>query len=331
MAAMLALRHCIQTFSHRQGRSVAAHLCLVAAGAMWLSGCNAAGLETWRRTQIEPGPGRIQITWIGVAGVLIDDGDTALLIDPFVSRYGLLPVGLRRKLEPMHADIAVWTERWANRPVSAVIVSHSHYDHAMDAPWFAAAFSAPVLGSASTARIVEGADLPEIEAVVVDPNRSYRFGAFSIRMLESRHGPALFGRIPYPGEIEEPLEPPATANAYRLGMAYSIHITHPAGSLLHHASAGWVEGMFEGIEADTVLLGVAGRAATTPYLEAVLGGVGARRLIPVHFDDFFRKAGSEPTPLKIVRLNEFFESVAAHDPPLVVESLPLGRAVPLFE
>ena len=50
------------------------------------------------------GPGAIRVTWLGTAGLMVADGDTSLLIDPFVSRYGLATVGLGRPLRPRQHD-----------------------------------------------------------------------------------------------------------------------------------------------------------------------------------------------------------------------------------
>lgn len=296
------------------------------------SACNARGFAVANRSLLPPadaGAG-VTATWMGTAGVLVSDGETALLIDPFVSRYGLLRVGLGRDIPPMLDQIDAWVAKLAPASVSAVIVSHSHYDHAMDAPYFAAAFAAPILGSASTTNIALGAGLPATAAITVEPGRPYVFGRFTVTLLRSQHGPALLGRIPYPGTVDEPLVPPVPATAYKLGEAYSIHVVHPAGSFLHHGSAGWVQDMFEGIRADVVMLGVAGRADTESYLRNVVDAVGARRLIPFHYDDFFAPMDDGIRPLFNINLNEFFDTVAAHQPPYVVATMPVGVPVQLF-
>lgn len=294
--------------------------------------CNARGFDVATRSQLPPAPpdAAVRVTWLGTAGVLVSDGEAAILIDPFVSRYGLLHVGLRRDIPPMQDKIAAWTAKLSPAPVSAVIVSHSHYDHAMDAPYFATAFAAPILGSSSTANIALGAGMSSSDIVAIEPGSPYQFGRFTVTLLRSEHGPALLGRIPYPGTIDEPLAPPVPATAYKLGEAYSIHVSHPAGSFLHHGSASWVDGMFEGVRADVVFLGVAGRADTAAYLHNVVDAVGAHRLIPFHYDDFFAPLDDGVRPLFNINLNEFFDAVAAHSPAYTVETLPIGVPVQLF-
>ncbi len=265
--------------------------------------------------------------WMGTAGILLSDGETDLLIDPYVSRYGLFTVGFKRDL-PIETDVAdAWLARMQPGNVPYVFVSHSHYDHAMDAPYFAQKLNAVVVGSESTANIARGMGLPETQMRVVKDRAVFTAGKFRLTILRSEHGKALFGRIPYPGTIDEPLTPPASVDEYRLGEAYSILIEHPRGTVLHHASAGIVPGMFEGIQADTVLLGIAGRADTESYLRDVVDAVGARRVIPFHFDDFFVPLDEPMEELWFVDFREFMRTTAEIRPQLTIETMPIGVPV----
>ena len=119
----------------------------------------------------------------------------------------------------------------------------------------------------------------------------------------------------------------ATSGSYRLGGTYSILIRHPWGTTLHHASAAIRENMFESVRADVVLLGIAGRQDTEEYLHQVVDAVGARRVIPIHFDDFFSPVDEPLEPIFRVNLNEFFRTAEAHRPRLDVETLPRGEPV----
>jgi L-ascorbate metabolism protein UlaG (beta-lactamase superfamily) len=168
-----------------------------------------------------------------------------------------------------------------------VIVVHSHYDHAMDAPEVARRTGARLIGSQSTANIARGLDLPEAQIRVAAPDKPMQIGAFTVTMIPSRHiahGVAM-------GEITAPLVPPARSTDYLEGGSYSVLIAHPLGSLLVQGSAGWVEGALAGHHADVVLLGVGllGREDDhyrEDYYREVVDTVGARCVIPIHFDDF---------------------------------------------
>jgi L-ascorbate metabolism protein UlaG (beta-lactamase superfamily) len=292
-------------------------------------GCSAAKLLA--ETDVRPGTATsaLQIAWLGTAGVLLSDGESSLLIDPFVSRPGLAEVAFGAPLEPRVEEIAALIDRLKPPAVGAVLVSHSHYDHAMDAPFFAWRTGALLYGSPSTINVGRGAGLPEERLRPVQPGDELTVGHFHVRFLESRHGPALFGRIPYPGEIEAPLRPPAAASRYRLGDTFSILIEHGATRLLHHGSAGCWPPALAGVRADTVLLGLAGRADTAAYLRAVPAAVGARRIIPIHFDDFFEPLDRPLRFLPGVGFREFLRTARRTLPGVRVETLPLGQTLPL--
>src|SRR5688572_6941658 len=85
-------------------------------------------------------------TLFGVSTILLDDGKTRLLIDGFFSRPSLLSLGLGR-LRPNRRRIARALSFGGAANVAGVFVSHSHYDHAMDAPTVASITGATVYGS----------------------------------------------------------------------------------------------------------------------------------------------------------------------------------------
>ncbi len=290
-----------------------------------LAGCATTDIYRSRLMPPDrPDADGVSVTWLGTAGVLVSDGRTDILIDPFVSRYGLLRVGLGLKLKPRSDLVKDWLGRLGCGHVRAVLVSHSHYDHSLDAPYFAQQTGAVLVGSESTLNIGRGAGLPETQLVRVAPGKPLTFGDFTVRFIESRHGPALFGRVPYQGTIDAPLVPPQKASAYRLGGVYGILINHPAGTILHHGSAGFEPGMYDGIRADVVLLGITGREDTEQYLDAVPGQVRPNLVIPIHFDDFFTRLDDDIDFLRSAHFNEFIETADRHGTYLVY-TLPLGK------
>jgi L-ascorbate metabolism protein UlaG (beta-lactamase superfamily) len=274
--------------------------------------------------------GALTATWLGVTAVLLRDGEHALLVDPFFSRPpGLLPLALNRRIAPDEARIRAWLARLGVSKLDAVLVSHSHYDHALDAGLVAKLTGAQLLGSASTAKLGLGAGLPEAQLQVIAPGQDYRFGDFELRFIASRHAGATGGAPT--GEISAPLTPPAHYLDYKLGGAYSILVAHPQGRLLLHGSAGYLPGALRGERADLVFLGVALIDDLDAYLAEVVDAVGAKRIVPSHWDDFSRplEAPLRPFPV-VVRLDRFFASLRERRPDLNVETYPLAEPVELF-
>ncbi len=265
--------------------------------------------------------------WLGTAGVYICDGKNGFVIDPYVSRHGMARVFLGLPLKPELCLIKQWADVLGNPGYDAVLVSHSHFDHLLDAPFFALERGVPLTGSSSTAMAGRGYGLDRALIDEVRPGDSRAYGDFTVTFIESAHGPAFAGRIPYPGAIGAPLVPPRPATAYRLGTTFSFLVEHPLGTAVHHGSAGFIKGMYDGIRADKIFLGIAGRGGNTAeYIENVVIPLQARTVIPVHFDNFFRPLNAPMKYVPGLHLKEFLETASRYNsfdivfPPFVSSS-----------
>jgi L-ascorbate metabolism protein UlaG (beta-lactamase superfamily) len=269
-------------------------LAIVAAAAMgWLMYRlrDHPSLEPYARHQLaspdgHTGGAQVRVTFLGVATLLIDDGETKLMTDGFFTRPAKAATFLG-KIAPNRELIAATLRRAGVDKLAAVITVHSHYDHAMDTPEVARLTGAVVIGSPSTANIARGWQLPEAQIRVVEPNLPMHFGAFTVTLVPSRHFPHGMAM----GEIEGPLVPPVRATDYREGGSYSVFIEHPLGSLLIQGSAGWVDGALTGRHADVVLLGIGALGSKDAsyretYYREVVDAVGPQCVIPIHWDDF---------------------------------------------
>ncbi|MDP3859683.1 MAG: MBL fold metallo-hydrolase [Stagnimonas sp.] len=307
-------------------------LLLVLAAAVAVIQCWRPGLADYAAHRYPDSPippGALTATWFGVTAVLLRDGQHAVMADPFFSRPpGMLNALLNRRIEPDEARISAWLQRAGVEHLDAVLVSHSHYDHAMDAGAVARLTGATLLGSESSLNIGRGAGLPESQLRRVEPGARYPFGSFGVRFIESAHAGATGGRPT--GEIDAPLVPPARYLDYRLGGTYSIVVEHPQGRVLLHGSAGFRPGMLRGERADLVFLGVAAVDDLETYLRETVGTVGARRVIPTHWDDFWRPLEQPLRPLPLSRLDHILAGLRAH-PELRVQTLEPGQTVALFQ
>jgi len=232
----------------------------------------------------------LTVTWLGVTTLLIDDGSSALMTDGFFSRPSLARVGLG-KVAPSAARVDGCLARVNVSRLAAVIPVHTHFDHALDSALVADRTGAQLLGGESAANIGRGYGLAGERLVIAESGVSNRLGDFDITMIESHHSPP----DRFPGTITEPVVPPVKAAAYRCGEAWSAFIHHRASDrrLLIQGSAGFVKGSLTGRHADVVYLGV-GQLGVQPesylvdYWTETVRAVGARRVVLIHWDDFFR-------------------------------------------
>jgi L-ascorbate metabolism protein UlaG (beta-lactamase superfamily) len=241
------------------------------------------------------------VTFLGVASLLVDDGETALLTDGFFSRPSLPKVVLGR-IAPDQDRIGAVLERAGIESVAAVMPVHSHYDHAMDSAAVADRTRAVLAGGESTAYVGRGQGLPEDRIRVVRPGEPETFGAFTVTWIASTHCPP----DRYPGEISSPVVPPVRTGAYRCGEAWSILVSHANGrSALLQGSAGFVAGSLAGRHAEVAYLGIGQLGVQSEdylrtYWQETVRTLGARRVVLIHWDDFFRPLDQPPRALPFV-------------------------------
>lgn len=232
----------------------------------------------------------ITVTFLGVATLLVDDGETALLTDGYFSRPPMLSV-LAGRLRPDATRIGECLARAGVDRLAAVLPVHSHFDHVLDSAVVARRTGAVLVGGESTANVGRGAGLSGPRLDVLGNHDQRTFGAWELTAVVSEHCPP----DRYPGTIIEPLVPPARASAYKCGEAWSYVLRHgPTDrSLLIQGSAGYVPGALVGQAADVVYLGVGQLGLLdedylTAYWTETVRTVGARRVVLIHWDDFFR-------------------------------------------
>ncbi|MGZ4557674.1 MAG: MBL fold metallo-hydrolase, partial [Mycobacteriaceae bacterium] len=101
----------------------------------------------------------MRATVLGVSTILLQDDASAIMTDGFFfSRPGLL----KSLLRPLVSDeeiIAAALSRLGVTSLDALFVTHSHYDHALDAPVVAQRTGAELVGSRSAGQIAAGYSL----------------------------------------------------------------------------------------------------------------------------------------------------------------------------
>lgn len=231
----------------------------------------------------------LTVVWLGVSTLLIDDGSSALMTDGYFSRPRLSQVALG-KVSPSPARVDGCLARAKVTRLEAVVAVHTHIDHVMDSALVADRTGAQLVGGESAANVGRGYGLPEPRLVVAVPGEPIPLGPFEVTLVESRHCPP----DRFPGVISAPLRPPVRASAYRCGEAWSTFVSHrPSGRrLLIQGSAGFVKGALTGQRADVVYLGVGQlglqrESYLVDYWTETVRAVGARRVVLIHWDDFF--------------------------------------------
>jgi L-ascorbate metabolism protein UlaG (beta-lactamase superfamily) len=277
--------------------------CSIGAGCLsWPATGAAADLNDYKAYLLPalPAPatdGKLRVTFLGVTTLLFDDGETAIMTDGYFTRVDLRAMRTS-KIRPDRERIVKSLKRAGVKSLAAVIVLHSHFDHALDSPVVAMETGALLVGSGSTANIGRGYGLPETRIrTVAGDGDTLTFGRFKVTFVKSEHLPNGFAA----GEISAPMAAPAAASDFKVGDCDTLLIEHDGRTLLVQGSAGYLPGALKGRQADVVFLGIGGldtRDASyqQAYWNELVLTVGARRVVPVHWDDFFKPLDEPMVP-----------------------------------
>jgi L-ascorbate metabolism protein UlaG (beta-lactamase superfamily) len=265
-------------------------------------------------------PRGLEITWLGVSGYRLTFEGVSIFVDPYVSRVPLRSLLLRRRALPDPAMI----DRYAQAPgeVAGILVGHTHFDHAVDAPFLARRFSAKAYGSASLAQLMRLHGLEDL-TVEVDPRELYELGPFVVSFTPSRHSKLLFGRkVPMDGELTCDHLHGLSPGAYKCGDVYGIRIEVAGTSMYHQGSANLDDAELGNEPVDLFLAGVAGRSVTPHYWERILPKLDPAVVVPTHYDNFFTPLGQPQDYALRVKLAEVPDEVGRVAGDATVAALP---------
>lgn len=253
-------------------------------------------------------PGAVRAVFLGVSSFGVSDGDKTLLFDGFFSRPSKMRVAFGRLREDesrINSALALMFERLQVKPgLSAVFVTHSHYDHLLDSPYIALKYKALLFGSSSTVNFARGQGVPTSTVFDLKQGQVENVGNFHIRAIPTRHAPTGFTG----GVISKPVELPVHALEMKEGTSYTYMISYgsdrkPLACL--QSTAGFIKGQSDGVECPVVFLGVGGLGKLSSnymdeYWSELVEKTHAKQVYLIHWDDFTEPltVGDKPQQLK---------------------------------
>ncbi|HEU4945501.1 MAG TPA: MBL fold metallo-hydrolase [Solirubrobacterales bacterium] len=254
-------------------------------------------------------PDGLEVEWLGVSGYRISAEGKTLFIDPYLSRVPFSELLRRRPALPDPAML----DRFVRAPgeVVGVLVGHTHFDHAVDAPAIARRLGCKAYGSDSLLTLMGLHGLAS-QAVQVEPYRTYELGPFEVSFTPSVHSKLLLGlAVPYDGDLTcEHLDALSPA-AYRCGQVWGISIKVAGTSFYHQGSANLIDEAVRERDVDVFLAGVAGRNFTDAYWQRIIPRLDPKVVVPTHYDNFFRPLGNPMEFVSNVQLSALPEEIGA--------------------
>jgi L-ascorbate metabolism protein UlaG (beta-lactamase superfamily) len=265
-------------------------------------------------------PAGLELDWLGVSGYRMTYEGSTLFIDPYVSRVSLNAV---IKREPSLPDPTM-IDRYIGSPsnVVGVLVGHTHFDHAVDAPALAKRFGCPAYGSSSLVQLMAAHGLAD-QAVDVEPYKTYELGPFAVSFTPSLHSKLILGlAVPFAGELTCEHLDALSPGAYKCGQVWGIRIEVAGVSFYHQGSANLIDDAVRARGVDYFLAGVAGRGFTPRYWERILARLDPGTVVPTHYDDFFRPLSQPMGFTTNVHLSHVPEEIESVSRDITVAALP---------
>lgn len=272
---------------------------------------DVAWMRSPRAGDLPPG---LELEWLGTSGFRLAYQGHDVLIDPYLSRIPMR--AMRRPAAPRYDQFAERVPR-----ASAILVGHTHFDHAMDAPVIAAALGCDVYGSASLRNLMALHGVAE-RAVEVTAHRPFELGPFRVTFIPSRHSKLALGLwTPADGELSCEHLDELTPQRYRCGQVWGIRLEVAGVSFYHQGSCDLVDDEIPKQEVDYLLAGIAGRRFTPRYLQRLCARITPRVVVPHHWDDFFRPLDA-PTDFSLnVNVAGFLDELRAVSADVEVRTL----------
>jgi len=215
------------------------------------------------------------LTYLGVAGFRLEAGGANLLFDPYVSRLAVPDFGVR--VEPDLAAIARYTPARA----AAILISHSHFDHVLDAPSIALRTGAVLLGTDSTAALARSAGVPQAQILAAHGGEAMKLGPFDVRVVPALH--SLTGQPNLPIAPGQAL--PLRARDYEEGNTLQYFVRVNGHALYFVGTANLVDAAVSGMHPDVAIVATGLRHKVPDYTCRLLRALGfPARVVANHFD-----------------------------------------------
>jgi L-ascorbate metabolism protein UlaG (beta-lactamase superfamily) len=260
----------------------------------------------------------VKLTHIGTAGWEIADGKSVILLDPYYTRLKLddgSPAAKNDK-RPLYGDQDFVTpdarviEEHAPKHVDYILVSHTHWDHALDVPYIAARTSAQIIGGESTANLALISGIKEDKIIPVKGGEDYDFDSFSVRVIPSLHTPLNNRHLLDTRVLSKSAKVPLRRGDYVEGGTYSFLIRIGGYQILTMSSVNYIERELEGLRPDILFMVPGSGVPIYRYVERLMSALGEPHMVFfTHWDKFGLPYGA-PQDERITGVKNYGERLA---------------------
>ena len=232
------------------------------------------------------------VTYFGVSALLIEDGESQIMIDGFFTRPSASKV-VFGKLSTDDELLDTIIRQYHMKSLDAVLVNHGHYDHALDAATLAKKTSAKLYGSRSVVNLGRGENMAESDLFEFEAGDEIRIGDFKVNVIAGKHSPTKVLNADLGEVIAEPLKQPARYTKYKEGGTFDFLISKGDFKIFVKPSPNFIEGALKDYDADVAFLatgsiGTQNKDFINQYYKETVGALHPKLLIPIHWDNFLK-------------------------------------------
>jgi L-ascorbate metabolism protein UlaG (beta-lactamase superfamily) len=230
----------------------------------------------------------VRVTYLGVNGFQFETGEHVLLVDPYFTRVGLWSAALNQRIESNPDRVNEGLKHVRPR-ADALLVTHAHFDHLLDAPEIMARAHARLVAGPTAIRLVESFGISPNECLIAKPGSVRKVGPWTIRAFAAQHD-RLFGKVPFdqcPPAPREREQSPVKPSDWCVGEPLAF-VIEAAGKKIYIDSGG-VPGAPPDRRirsVDLAILGMALPDSRQRFAETV-NQLRPRYVLPSHQDDMF--------------------------------------------
>lgn len=265
----------------------------------------------------------LDLKYLGCAGWEMTDGNTTILVDPYISRIKLgsgpsiSPDDTRKgftRTDYFESDTITINE--IIKKVDFILVHHSHFDHLSDVPYIAKKTGAKVIGTETTNNILRAYGISDEQLLTVKGGEDYQFEHFSVKVIPSLHSALRDKQYFDSRTYTDPPQAPLRIMDFVEGNSLMFMIRFSTHSVLTAGSMNFIEREVQGLNPDIILPGVNfSRLEIYKYTERLMKATNFPKIvIPAHWDNFRVPYGFSQEKALEQKIKPFIAEVKAASP-----------------
>jgi|GEM_PF-3492983 len=233
----------------------------------------------------------IYIRWLGAAGIELKINDNIFLIDPYFSRISLFK-SIFYKLKPNHKLIKKYITQ-----CDYLFITHSHFDHIMDAADIIENTSCKVYCSNNSCSILKSLNIKEKFLTEINYQDELHLDSVTVNVLEAEH--IKLPDINTKKSINN-VNPPLKAKDYHMDFNFSYLF-----SIINKIKILIGNNKYKNNNPTPCDILVTSPFYSYDYYEKIINILKPKIIIPNHWDNFFRPLTKKIKGFKITIQNKF--------------------------